>query len=245
MNTGLQYWNNRWTSAATPGEGSWSGDAAARELEQAWVLRQLTKTANEGPILDLGCGAAAIFEPTWFGRAIKKLAIERGYLGVDGSMQAVERARKAYPEFRFRVVDLERQFDEKPEGTVLSRRTIQNIDRTKRHALIEKVSQFPHGVILEGSLRGMLLTNQVRRAMGHNPLNEPEWNQFLNEAEVACLLSARRAKLTFPLGVYYGLTRGILNKRDVQEVVTLCLDVIREDPGLEERAMGLICGVSW
>jgi len=243
MSAGLKYWDQRWLTAASPGEGSWAGDKAARELEQFWVWRQL-KTM-EGPILDLGCGAGAIFEPTWYGKAIRQFARERGYLGVDGSLQAVERARTHYPEFRFRQSDLEKEFVDNEGYTILSRRTIQNLAKGVRGSVLQAVSTFRHGCVLEGSLRGMLLTNQVRRVMGYPALNEPEFNTFLDESETAVLLGAKGAKLSWPLGVYYGVTRGLLNRRDVDEAVELCMDMVRTTPEVEERAMGLICGVSW
>lgn len=232
----LEYWNDRWKNAASPGEGSWAGDKCARYLEQRWIRKHLKEV--DGPIVDIGCGAGAIFEGN-LGSSIKTIALNRGYLGIDGSATAIEQARAAHPSLAFRVQDLTTApLLPGPDSTVLSRRFIQNVPRDKRGDLLYRVKKFKHAVLLECTVVGLGQTNVIRSLMRHwPPLKEPEFNEFLTAGELESL----GGTVTWPLGLYYAITRGLLDNKNCEMALDVCLAYEKE----LTVPMGLVAGITW
>ncbi len=241
----VAYWDDRWKNAASPGEGSWAGDSCARYLEQVWVLKKLKDTYRD--IVDIGCGAGAIFEGP-VGQQIYRVALDRGYTGLDGSESAIETARKLYPSLKFEVWDaMKAALPPRPFSTVLSRRFIQNIPREKRADLIYWVRDHKWGVLLECSIVGLGQTNIIRSLMRHwPPLKEPAFNEFLTTEELAQLVGEADdmgpgGTLTWPLGLYYAITRGLRDNKDDEKALEICL---AHDQDLTVP-MGLVAGISW
>lgn len=233
---GLDYWEARWLNAKTPGDGSWDGDEFARRLEQEWIFCYLAATA--GPILDLGCGAGALFEGAT-GAKLYEIALKRGYLGVDGSTAAIARAQKDLPGLTFEVCDLSQAWPKNAADVVISRRFLQNLTQEQRAPLISGIRTFPYAILLECTIRGLTQTNIIRSAMGHYPaLKEPEFNYFLTTEELAQL----GGRVSWPLGRYYALTRGILDNRNSEEAYNISSRLLARPLGVP---MGLVAGISW
>lgn len=243
-NKGIEFWDRRWQTAASPAEGSWEGDGVALSLEAEFIAAALKKT--RGGILDIGCGAGTLFDGGRAGHSIEWEARQRGYKGIDGSRQAIEQAMARFegPRLKWEVADLDSGYvsilPSEECVTVVSRRTIQNLTPGRRLSVIESLLDFEHGIILEASLLGLEYTNSVRRIFGHPELTQPEFNSFLTEEEFKLLAGKKGAVRTWPLANYYGITRGVLNCRNLRAAAEACDG--RPEPNCP---MGILSGIVW
>lgn len=218
---GLEYWNNRWKSTLSPGEGSWEGDSCARALELEFIARRWP--AGVRSVFELGCGGMSLLDLP----RLNSLLLGTGYVGADGSQAAIDIARIRHPSGWYETVDFESQAfsvaDYASRDLFLSRRVLQNLSRSAREKTIASLHRFKHGILLEGTTSGLSSINALRKLSGHEPLKTPPFNDYLSSEEEAGILAIPGCVRWTPLSTYYAITRGVLNERNNQAAFELAL----------------------
>lgn len=211
----LQYWDRRW-SADGSFHASWP-DTFARMLELRFIYYSIQKAEHQHfgrtgerieRVLELGCGPLSLDEHFRLASYIR----DRDFIGIDGSEAAVRvaRARLPYNTAEFIVADLEDLDLKWPAADlIICRRTLQNLAPAHRGRLLNRLADYPNGVLIEGTSSGLRALNEVRFARGGALLDAPEFNHYLTTAEETTILRLPGCRKVSFLDEYYRQTRGL------------------------------------
>lgn len=212
MDNNLQYWDKRWGEAPNPYDGSWD-DQYARALELMFISK---KWPYPRSMVELGCGPFTLDEWPGFSDQLNKM---ESYLGLDGSPKAIEAAtsRAVGTTRAFDVVDLNDALKLPQAELVLSRRCLQNLNPERRGRVIDLMSAYPAGIVLECTQDGLQRLNEGRnsRVPPLPPLPEPAFNKYLTSDEVSRLKETiPTLTIHYPLSGYYFWSRVLRNTRN-------------------------------
>lgn len=223
----LEYWDQRWSAAPLTAkhrfEASWPDDMA-RWLELRFIAKQLkrlygfpdgSQTKPLAKILEIGCGPFTLSEDV----EIKALLDACEYTGIDGSQWAIKEAQERSGH-TFICADLAGRVEPDgqhywpltPADCIISRRTLQNLTPEERMPLWTLILSYPHGILVECSDAGLNSLNSIRALNNLPVLHPPEFNDYLGPIEESHLLQ-KATPVNFA-GIYYLLTRGILNLKE-------------------------------
>lgn len=199
----LQYWDSRW-SADGSFNASWP-DTFARMLELEFIRDAIG--SQERFVLELGCGPLSLDENFYLATYLRTHWF---YIGIDGSAAAARIARARHPGAQIIVADLEDPNFEWPAADLLiCRRTLQNISHLVRPGIMERLSNYPNGILIEGTCSGLTSLNDLREGSGLPGLVEPPFNRYLTAPEEAIILNLPGARKVSFLDKYYEQTRGV------------------------------------
>jgi len=196
----LAYWHSRWREDADPYAASWP-DRYARLLELEFLAANLGTPAS---VLEIGCGPFTVGESP---NLYKRLSATR-YTGLEGASAAVDEFLDFAPPS---AVVLHRDLEDPSlvlpaADLIISRRVLQNLTADSRRRHLQQILNYPHGILIEGSTRGLAELNAVRAQHDLPHLLEPAFNSYLNEAEEDLLLSVAHRRPF--MSTYYKETRG-------------------------------------